>query len=64
MINFPQVTDRQNYAMFKRVLEEAVAYEMAVIIPVGGVRIWDGVHGSKEKGYIDIGKSLHSRVFS
>ena len=54
MINFPQVTDRQNYAMFKRVLEEAVAYEMAVIIPVGGVRIWDGVHGSKEKATLTL----------
>ena len=55
MINFPKRSNKQEYEIFKKVLEQAVAYEMAVIVPVGGVRIWDGVHGSKEKGYIDIG---------
>ncbi len=57
MINFPRRSSKVQYEKFKRVLEEAVAYEKAVIVPVGGVRLWDEVTGSKEKGYIDMGKT-------
>ncbi len=54
MVNFPKRSSKVQYEKFKRVLEEAVAYEKAVIVPVGGVRTWDEVVTSKERGYIDL----------
>jgi hypothetical protein len=56
MINFPDLKNVDETSIFKRVLEEAVTYEVAIIVPVGGIRTWDNVHGAKEKGLIDMGE--------
>ncbi len=59
MVTFPKSNALEkdpDYARFKQILEEAVAYEMAIIAPVGDVRQWDEVVGGKAKGFIDMGK--------